>query len=87
MGVPKQDLPAWGGALGQLADAIKACSKAIDGSKASNSRVTVTHGFGGALQIGGVEEDGHVDPDPAPQGNLPTFYINASGHLIAVWHD
>lgn len=57
MGVPNQDLPNWGGALGKLRKATESLARAIDGSGATNDRVTVKHDGLGALRIAGVDED------------------------------
>lgn len=52
MGVPDQNLPNWGGALGKLATAIKATARAIDESTNSDTTVQVEHGGNGELRIG-----------------------------------
>lgn len=57
MGVPNQNLPNWGGALGKLRKAIESLARAIDGSGATNDLVTVKHDALGALRIAGVEDD------------------------------
>ena len=68
MGVPNQNLPNWGGALGQIKNAIAALARAIDGSGATNALVTVRHDGNGALRISVVDQSNDSQGGTTSQG-------------------
>ena len=51
MGIPGQRLPNWGGALGALADAIRATSRAVENTASSDDRVNVDEAGDGSKRI------------------------------------
>lgn len=74
MNVP-DSLPGWGGALGQLVDAIKNVAQAIDNSTANDETISVQHGGSGELLIGSGRSNGGSGSDTGDV-DLPGGYVD-----------